>query len=317
MISGSPAADCGTLTTPDVSVSIVSYNTCDLLRACLASLRSRAAEGEAALEIIVADNGSTDGSLDMVRREFPEVRVVDTGGNVGYGRANNAGLENARGRYFLIFNSDAETPPGAIAALVKFLDEDPKAGAAGAQLVSPDGTLQPSWDEVPTLFDILCEQLYIPRRRRKDRSAGGEAFEVPWICGACLMARADVFREVHGFDPAYFMYFEDIDLCVRIHHAGYPVFFVPCARVKHHLGASSMRDWRIRARMIVAYNQSRYHFFTQEEGRLRGELVKSITTIGAGLRYFAWGLISVIKPAARNQFRLFGEVLRSTMKMTP
>ena len=301
---------------PDVSVCIVSYNTCDFLRACLISLEERAAEGEASLEIIVADNGSTDGSREMVQSEFPGVRLVDTGGNIGYGRGNNAGLQNARGRYFLIFNSDAETPPGALAALVKFLDENPQAGAAGAQLVSPDGTLQPSWDEVPTLFDILCEQLYIPRKRRKDKNSDGKAFEVPWICGAALIVRADVFREVHGFDPAYFMYFEDTDLCVRMRQAGHPVFFVPAARVKHHLGASSGHDWQIRARMIVAYNQSRYYFFTRQLGRARGTFVKLFTLLGAGLRLIAWTALAVARPNARNQVKMFRDVFKRTMAMT-
>ena len=300
---------------PDVSVCIVSYNTCDFLRACLTSLEARAAEGEATLEIIVADNGSTDGSRELVLTDFPGVRLVDTGGNIGYGRGNNAGLEDACGRYFLIFNSDAETPPGAIATLVKFLDTNPTAGAAGAQLVSPDGTLQTSWDAVPTLFDILCEQLYIPRRRRENKSSGDAPFEVPWICGACLMVRAGVFRDVGGFDPAYFMYFEDTDLCVRIRKAGHPVFFVPEARIKHHLGASSGRDWRIRARMIVAYNQSRYHFFTGEVGFMHGKLVKLYTLLGATLRLLAWSVIVVARPGSRDQVRLFAEVWKRTLAM--
>jgi len=317
MMSVAPQQDMDHPEQPDVSVSIVSYNTCDFLRACLNSLQARANEGEATLEIIVADNGSTDGSREMVQNEFPGVRLVDTGGNIGYGRGNNAGLEHARGRYFLIFNSDAETPPGALAALLKFLDATPRAGVAGAQLISPDGSLQTSWDEVPTLFDILCEQLYIPRKRRQDKSKDGEAFEVPWICGASLMVRSEVFREVDGFDPAYFMYFEDTDLCVRIRKAGHPVFFVPAARVKHHLGASSGRDWQLRARMIVAYNQSRFTFFSNNRGRIDGALVKLYTVTGAALRLMAWSIIALLRPARRDQVRLFAKTLADTVRMKP
>ena len=117
---------------PDITVSIVSYNTRALLRECLRSLAARQDAGEATLEVVVADNGSTDGSVDMVRGEFPWVRLVETGGNVGYGRANNAALAEAQGRYFFVLNSDTEVEPGALSAMRDFLDLRPEIGMLGA-----------------------------------------------------------------------------------------------------------------------------------------------------------------------------------------
>src|SRR5689334_13071974 len=112
---------------PDISIGIVSYNTRDLLRDCLQSLRQPANAGEATIEVIVADNGSSDGSVEMVEREFPEFQAFYTGGNIGYGRANNAAFERATGRYFFVLNSDTEVEPGALREMVQFMDNHPQA----------------------------------------------------------------------------------------------------------------------------------------------------------------------------------------------
>ena len=113
------------------------------------------------------------------------------------------------------------------------------------------------------------------------------------------------------------MYFEDTDFCVRLRRAGWPIYFFPDARIKHHLGASSSGDWRVRARMVASYNQSRYYFFTREQGSRRGKLFKVLTLLGAGLRRLVWSLIALRRPAARDQVRLFQEVWRRTRRMTP
>jgi N-acetylglucosaminyl-diphospho-decaprenol L-rhamnosyltransferase len=307
---------------PDLSISIVSYNTRDLLRACLASLQSRRDAGEVTLEILVADNGSSDGSVQMVQSDFPWVRVIDSGGNVGYGRANNAALAEARGRHFVILNSDTEVGPGALARMRDFLDTHPDAGAAGAHLILPDGSVQQSCVRDPGLLWVLWEQFYltillpIPRiigsYPMAAWAASGTPQQVDTACGACLAVRAEAYRKIGGFDPAYFMYFEDIDLCVRLRQAGYSIHFVPGALVHHHLGASSA-DWRTRARMIAAHNQSRYHYFSRQS-RLRGLILKWLTLKGAALRLLA-AVPFVARPSGRDRFRQFLEVWRQTWRM--
>ncbi len=342
---------------PDLSVAVVSYNTCGLLRACLASLHARQAEGEATLEIIVADNGSTDGSPAMVRAEFPAVRLVETGGNVGFGRANNLALRDARGRCFCLLNSDAEALPGALAKTLAFLDAHPGVGLAGGQLLWPDGRAQTSWGSDPTLAGVWQEQTFcgaVRARMQKpgtgsagllpngSRSATEEASvgssvvpealslpsrpalpvpgvsprDVDQICGAYMVIRRGAWRQVGGFDPAYFMYNEDVDLNVRLRRAGWRVVFLPDVPIRHHLGASSRADWQTRARMVSAYNQSREYYFTRYAGPDAGRRLRAYCLLGTAIRLTGWSLLSVVKPSARDKVKLFREVWRRTQEMT-
>jgi hypothetical protein len=314
---------------PDISIGIVSYNTCDLLRACLQSLRQRAAEGEATIEVIVADNGSSDGSVEMVQREFPEFQAFYTGGNIGYGRANNAAFERATGRYFFVLNSDTEVEPGALREMVQFMDAHPQAGGAGAKLILPDGSTQPSVGTDPTLRAIFFEQTYLDKLLPHSRLTGGylltwwdykERREVEQVCGACLFVRREAWHQIGGFDPAFFMYFEDTDFCLRLRRAGWQIWYLPDARIQHRLGGSSGNNWRVRARMVTSYNHSRYYFWTRERGQWAGSLTKAFTLLGATLRLLAWTGKCLKNPRnreARTQQKLFRRVWRLTRAMKP
>ncbi len=315
------ASKAGAEGAPDLSVAVVSYNTRDLLRACLASLHARQAEGEAHLEVIVADNGSSDGSVEMVRAEFPAVRLVETGGNVGFGRANNLALRDARGRHVCLLNSDAEALPGALAKTLAFLDAHPDVGLAGGQLLWPDGRPQTSWGDDPTLAGVWQEQTFwgavqthltFPRRERRDEVLPRD---VDQISGAFMVIRRAAWRQVGGFDPAYFMYNEDVDLNVRLRRAGWRVVFLPDVSVRHHLGASSRADWRTRARMVSAYNRSRFLYFTRYGGPGAGRRLRAFCLLGAAIRLTGWTLLSPVRPQARDKVKLFREVWRQTRAM--
>ena len=307
---------------PDLSVAVVSYNTRDLLRACLMSLTARQTEGEASLEIIVADNGSADGSREMVRAEFPAVTLWETGENVGFGRANNAALQNARGRYFCLLNSDAEALPGALAQTVAYLDAHPEVGLVGGQLLWPDGRPQTSWGWDPTLAGVWEEQTFLREIRARllpptPPVLGAEGpKDVEQICGAYMVLRREAWRQVGGFDPAYFMYNEDVDLNVRLRQAGWRIVFLPDVHITHHLGASSRADWQTRARMVSAYNQSRFYFFTRFHGVSAGRRLRAYCLLGAAIRLTGWSLLSLGKPSARDKVKLFQEVWRQTWAMT-
>ncbi len=311
---------------PDVTVSIVSYNTREPLRDCLNALEQRRDEGEVSLEVVVADNASTDGSVEMVVRDFPRVRVVETGGNIGYGRANNAGLAQASGRYFFVLNSDTVVQPGALRVMRDFMDENPRVGCVGAQLVLRDGSTQASCARDPGLLAIFWEQTYLDRLLPNNRITGAYTMtnwdykdrrEVEQVCGACLFVRREAYRQIEGFDPAYFMYFEDTDFCIRLRRAGWPIYFVPEARILHLLGESSKKGWQVRARMVSAYNKSRYYYFTRYHGRLKGLVVKATVLLGAGLRLASWSAIALLRPGARDQVKLFREVWQRTWSMSP
>jgi N-acetylglucosaminyl-diphospho-decaprenol L-rhamnosyltransferase len=309
---------------PDVSVAIVSYNTRDLLRSCLRSLAERQADGEAALEVIVADNGSADGSVGMIRAEFPWVQVIETGGNLGFGRANNLALQNARGRAFCLLNSDAALQPGALALSLDALDADPKIGLLGGQLLWPDGREQTSYGDDPTLLGVFREQTFLSARPVAPRAAPALAGpkpalagpkDVDQICGAFMLIRPDAWREMGGFDPHYFMYNEDVDLNFRLRRAGWRVVFLPDARITHHLGASSSADWQKRANMVSAYNESRFYFFNRFYGPAAGAALKRCCLLGAAIRLTGWSVLSLVKPSARDKVKLFREVRRRTKAM--
>lgn len=304
---------------PDISVAIVSYNTRDLLRACLSSLLARQADGEATLEVIVADNGSSDGSLEMVRAEFPSVQVMETGGNIGFGRANNLALSNASGRAYCLLNSDAEVLPGALSLSLAALASDPKIGLIGGQLLWPDGRLQTSYGNDPTLSGVFREQTFLGALGGATPVAppvSGAVRDVDQICGAFMLIRPEAWRELGGFDPHYFMYNEDVDLNFRLRRAGWRVVFLPDARITHHLGASSSADWQKRARMVSAYNESRFYFFSRFYGQAAGSKLKACCLLGAAIRLTGWSLVSFVRPSAQDKVKLFQEVWRRTWAMT-
>lgn len=315
----------------DVSVSIVSYNTRDLLRVCLQSLRARGEEGEACLEIIVVDNGSQDDSVEMVREEFPEVRVIHGQGNIGYGRANNLAFERARGRYFWILNSDTDIWPGAVRAMLSWMDQTPRAGACAVQLMLPDGSIQDSCATSPSLLDVFYEQtklhMLFGGRKPGLRSMTREDYKVrqpvEQAVGACLWVRSEAFAQAGGFDPAYFMYFEDTDLCVRLRRAGWEIWFLPEARIGHFMGASSAGDWRTRARMVSSYNASRFAFYSRYQGRRGGAILKLLTMLGALGRALGWNLLALRhasmpqkRRVAREKVRLFRQVWHATHQLS-
>jgi GT2 family glycosyltransferase len=309
-------------TAPDISVAVVSYNTCELLRACLRSLLDRQAAGEANLEIFVADNGSSDSSVDMVQAEFPQVHLLETGQNLGFGRANNLALQNAQGRAFCLLNSDAELLPGALAHSLAALDTDPQIGLIGGQLLWPDGRLQTSYGNDPTLAGVFQEQTFLGALLSRhslnpappELGVGG-AKDVDQICGAFMLIRPEAWRQAGGFDPHYFMYNEDVDLNFRLRRAGWRIVFLPDVRITHHLGASSSADWRKRARMVSAYNESRFYYFSRFFGPAAGAKLKACCLLGAAIRLMGWSALSLVKPSARDKIKLFQEVWRRTWAM--
>ncbi len=311
-----------------ISISIASYNTRDLLRACLKSLQARQDEGEFRGEILVVDNGSRDGSCEMVRDEFPGVQLIESGGNIGYGRANNLALERAQSEYFWILNSDTEIWPGAIARMTEFLAGNPSCGAVASRLIMPDGETQPSCARDPNLLDCLWEQTFFSRLPGVRHFCGGYTYggdfynhtqPMAQAAGASILARTEVMRAVGGFDARYFMYFEDTDLCLRIRHAGWQLFYLHDAAILHRLGGSSEGDWRVRARMVSALNASRYLYFKTHHGGVQGELLRWICVAGALLRIAAWSaqMVRTRDFGKWRKVRLFARVLRNTFAMSP
>jgi len=309
---------------PDITISIASYNTRELLRPCLKSLQHCAQSDGVSVEVIVADNGSTDGSVAMVAQEFPDVLALDFQKNLGYGKANNEAFARSEGRLFLILNSDTEVQPGTLRKFIDFFQAYPDGGAAGAQLILPDGSLQGSWAREPGLLWVFCEQFFIDRVPILRNYIFGAPYTgdpnairaVDQVCGAAFIVRREVYSQVGGFDPIFFMYYEDTDLCIRIRAAGHKIYYLPQTRILHHLGASSKTP-EVRARMVASYNHSRYYYFTRHKGKFAGALLKFFVVSGATLRLLGWSFVALLKPQKRSQVRLFSEVFKRTWRMKP
>ncbi len=279
----------------DVSVVFVSFNTRQLLRAAIRSIPPEC-------EIVVVDNASTDGSADMVRSEFPEARLIVNDRNVGFGAANNQGLQAATRPLVLLLNSDAEALPGAIDRLAAEF-RDPSVVAAGGRLQNPDGTLQESAAAELTLWAVFCEQTLLEKAFRRSKllspywlssrllQHGAGPFEVPQVMGACLM-----MRPVERFDERFFLYCEDTELCHRLRRHG-RILYVPDARFVHHLGSSSTHRWEAVAR----YNRGKELYFLLHRGRAAWLTCLLLNRLGALLRTIAWSAVALATLGTRRR----------------
>ena len=229
---------------PDLSVVVVSFNTRALLADCLASVF--AAPGPV-LEVWVVDNASSDGSREMVARDFPDVKVIANAENLGFARANNLALERAAGRHVLLLNSDTRVLEDALARLVEFLDQHADVGACGPRLLNADLSLQRSGREFPGLGAAAIALLPLPAALRAmfasptERRDHDAIAEVDDLTGAALCVRRAALDQVGMLDPGFFFFGEDVDLCWRLAHAGWRRCYVPQARVVHVLAGSHAR----------------------------------------------------------------------------
>ncbi len=263
---------------PDVSVVVVTWNALPWLEQCLDSVAGR--------EVVVVDHGSTDGTLDVVRERFPDVRVIEQE-NKGMGGGNNAGMRVMDGRYFFLLNSDAWVAEGALDKLIAFADEHPEAAIVGPKLVNTDGTLQRSARGEPTLWRLATEYLFIrklaPRSRRLNPLYRGDfahdrVEDVDWLFGPALLVRREAADAVGLFDEDFFMFSEEVDWMTRFRRAGWKVLFFPDAEVVHVGGASHG------GRMYVENLRGHLRFFAKHRGLRDAERVRKLLLWSLRLR---------------------------------
>lgn len=264
-------------TTP-IAVAIVSFNTLHCLDDCLASL-----EADGATEVVVVDNGSTDGSIDLVRTHYPWVTLQMNETNRGYGAAANQAVASCRSEYVLILNSDTRLHRGALQALSHYLEQHPKCGVAGPRLLNPDGSTQRSCFPFPTPLNILIRETslrallkHIPYVSSRNLHVWkhSHARAVPWVVGAALAIRREAFIDVCGFDESYFMYSEDVDLAFRLRAAKWDVHYCPDAEIMHVGAASSSQN---RAAMEIQAYVSRKRLYQLNYSRMQLLLLHWIT----------------------------------------
>jgi GT2 family glycosyltransferase len=227
---------------------------------------------ESPRRVVVVDNGSSDGSAAAVRERFPSVEVIARADNPGYGAAANQGIAACPAPFVLLLNSDVLLQPGALGALSSHLQSHPRAGLAGPRLVDPDGRLQPSCAPFLGSFRMIVEKSPLGRLLARvppvrERwllrwSSHDRPRVVPWVLGAALAIRREAFEQVGGFDPSFYMYAEEVDLCWRLREAGWETHFAPVATIAHVGGASTaaVREEMERRRVESARRFYRLHY---------------------------------------------------------
>jgi N-acetylglucosaminyl-diphospho-decaprenol L-rhamnosyltransferase len=242
---------------------VVNYEAGPLLTECVRSLLADTSAG--APEVVVVDNGSTDGSIVELRAAFPAIEVLDPGANLGYAGAANLGIAATRAPVVAVCNPDLLVAPGTAAAVLGRLDTEPDLAAVGPAVFEPDGSRYPSARQVPRLVDavghgtvgLVKRENRFTRRYRELDADPTLPRDVDWVSGAAVWLRRSALEEVDGWDDGYFMYVEDVDLCWRLGHAGWRVAYEPGGAVTHVQGASTARH---PYRMIVEHHRSLLRF---------------------------------------------------------
>ena len=270
-----------------VSAVVVSYNSAADLPDCLRSLRSEGVD-----DVVVVDNASADGSVEVVAHVDPDARVLQTGANLGFGTAANRGVAVTAGDHVLILNPDTVVEPGTVKALSEALDRDPGLAAVGPRLENVDGSLYPSVRRFPDLMVafghaflglVWAANPATRRYRMLDWDHDQPSAAVDWVSGACVLVRRTAFDMVGGFDEAYFMYVEDVDLCWRLGQAGWRIGYEPAGRVVHALGGSSRL---VPYRMIAEHHRSLLRFVSKSSAGPRRAILPLVAA-GLGVRTMA------------------------------
>jgi N-acetylglucosaminyl-diphospho-decaprenol L-rhamnosyltransferase len=268
----------------DLSIVVVSYNGGELLQRCLESIRSSRHSLE--IEVIVVDNASSDGSADLAKQRFPEAAVIASETNLGFGKACNLAFGQARGRYVLLLNQDTALAPEALQKLVDVAEARPEAGAIGPRLEYSDGSFQYSAFHFPDFrqaffgfFDVVPIDSPINGRYRRDEYE--RPFAAEHLLGACLLLRREALEQIGGFDPRFFMYFEETDLCARLRRAGWQNLYTPSARVTHVSAATTSAAPE---RMSVEFHRSQAYYYRKHYGRGGYAALKAVVWVGTGYR---------------------------------
>ena len=306
-----------------LSIVIICWNDLRVIRDCLRSIY----EGthETTFEVIVSDNGSVDGSVEFVRKHYPVARVVENQENLGFARGNNAGIRVARGEYILILNPDTIIHDGALDKLVAFADRHPEAGGFGCRVLNPDGSYQLSARLFPTVWRYWVHALGLRRLSRLSslflyeeypRWYGDTERVVDWQTGCCVMFRADLLKELGGFDEQVFYHFEEVDLCRRVWDAGRPILFTPAAVITH-LGGQSVS--RFPVRFEIEKHRSRYRYFYKHFGARGARSCRRLSIAKLRVRQLGYGLLNFFRPTELHQRRMemYGEVLRWNLAVDP
>jgi len=296
---------------PDVSVIIVTYNTEGYLDACITSICNLTQS--CSFEIIVVDNASDHNPERELAEKYPKVRFFRNNTNRGFGAANNIGVSGSKGEYLFFLNPDTVLLNDCIGIFHRFMNSDSRTGravACGGNLVNTDGSPAPAWGNLPTLrllfSDLGFRKLYRNYYDRRLATYGycdfSEPHVVPYISGADLFIRKDIFLKVGGFNEHYFMYYEDADLCHRLKRGGYSIHLLPEAKILHHESRSTRNGKEFNYRKYELLEKSKYLYFKKNHGFVAAHIAKDLQFVSL----LIYALTRNLQLGAKRRSRFIG-----------
>lgn len=306
-----------------LSVVIICWNDTKVILNCLESIFSGTQGTE--IEVIVSDNGSTDGSPEMIRQKYPLARVIENRANLGFGKGNNVGIRASTGEYVLILNPDTIVHPGSLDRWLAFADRHPEAGVFGCRVLNPNGTYQISARPFPALLgDWVAALGLTPLAYLSNAFLPGEYVgwkgdterAVDWQSGCCVMFRGKLLRELGGFDEQFFYHYEEVDLCRRARNAGFPLLFTPSVTITH-LGGQSVGRFPIR--FALERHRNRYRYFYKHFGPQAAKRCRRVALIHARVRRLGYGLLGLFRPSEslRNRLEMYKVLIAWNKQLDP
>ena len=299
---------------PALSIVLVCWNNKTYLDPCLKSLYDTAMRNS--FDVIVVDNGSTDGSQQMLADKYGDVKIIQNSDNVGLGRASNQGIQGTSGRCVLLLNNDTIVNGGSFDVMVDFLDQNPKVGAVGGKLLNPDGSVQSCYN----YFSTLWEEFLIATRIGELISPGypavvegNEIRQVDWLTSACLMVRRAAFDQVGMLDEGYFIYGDEADLQYRLKKAGWEIYFLPQSTTIHY-GGRSMTRWP-RRKMVY---RGKMLFYQKHYGAVKSFILRAMIGLLSVGKILAWSSMYLLpdkRSLAKNELHSNLEVIRLCMHL--
>ena len=293
-----------------LSIIILCWNDLKVIGDCLQSIYATTHSTE--FEVIVPDNGSTDGSIEFIQQNYPQVRIIENGKNLRFAKANNVGIQESRGEYVLILNPDTIIHEGTLDKIVHLADQHPEAGAFGCRVLNADGSYQGCIRPLPSIRSEWIAALHLNRLAHLSHWfepglyvdwKGETERTVGWLAGCFILFRADLLKSLGGFDEQFFYYHEDMDLCRRVWQAGYSILYTPDVSIIHLGGQSTSKRFPPIA-FALDGQITRYRYFYKHHGRSGARHARTTILVSLLVRRISYGLLQLMSPNDHRKARL-------------